>query len=133
MSVFTYTARRDLTPGTNDLDIVTREFRLTSFRKGRKPITKQNTSISGAVESILFRSEVSYNCKTGLIEPNSDIDLQVQEFLASVENAEQFTFDRYGTIAQPDRPVTCILTSKSYTQTEVGKLYHSYGFVIREN
>ena len=133
MSVFTYEAKRDLSPGTTVLETVTRDFRLTSLRKARKPITKQNTSISGSVESILFRSEVSYNCKTSLLEPNSQVDLQVQEFLASVENGEQFTFDRYGTIASPDRPVTCILTSKSYTQTEVGKLYHSYGFVIREN
>lgn len=133
MSVLIYTARRELAPGTSNLELVTREFRLLSHRQQRKPITKQNTSISGAVESILHRSEVIYNCQTEALEPNGQVDRQVQEFLASVENAELLTFDRYGSIAMPDNPVECIMTSKSYTQTETGKKYHRYGFVIRES
>lgn len=133
MSLFTYTAKRELAPGTSPLELVTRDFRLISHRKTRKPISKQNTSLNGAVESILFRSEQSYSCTTELIDPLSTEEAYLEEFLASVENAEQFTFDRYGTAAVPHNPVSCILTSKSFTASEQGKKFHRYGFVIRED
>ncbi len=132
MSVFTYTARRELAPGTSLLDVVTRDFRLISKRKTRKPITKQNTSLSGSVESILFRSEQSYNCQTGLIEPGSIEEAHIEEFVASVENAESFSFDRFGSIAVPGNLAICIMVSKSITASEQGKKFHRYGFVIRE-
>ncbi len=133
MSVFTYTARRELSPGTSDLESVTRAFRLITFPAQWKAQVKQNTSLSGAVESLLFRSEKHYRCQTGLIEPRSLDELRIIEFLASVENAEPFTFDRYGTVAQPDNPVTCLMVSKAFNQTEQGKKFHKYGFVIRES
>lgn len=133
MSIFTYTATRELAPGTTQDQSVTRDFRLVSKRKGRKPVAKQNTALAGTVESVLYRSEQSYNCKTGLIEPGSIVERHIEEFLASVENAEDFTFDRFGTIAQPDNPVSCIMVSKSFPANEIGKLFHQYSFVIRES
>lgn len=133
MSIFTYTATRELAPGTSPLELVTRDFRLLSKRKARKPVAKQNTALAGDVESILYRSEQSYSCRTALIEPGSIIDRQLEEFLASVENAEVFTFDRYGTNAVPDNPVQCIMVSKSFPANEIGQLFHQYSFVIRES
>ncbi len=132
MSIFTYTATRELSPGTADQQIVTRDFRLLTFPLNRKPVAKRNTSLSGAVESLLFRSEQSFRCQTALLEPRSLVESRVVEFLASVENSETFTFDRYGSIAQPDNPVSAIMVSTSYPQTETGKAFHQYRFVIRE-
>lgn len=133
MSVFIYTARRELSPGTSDLEQVTRQFRLRSFPLQRKSVSKQNTSLSGAVESLLLRSEKHYRCLTENLDPRSLTELQIIEFLASVENAEPFTFDRYGTVAQPDNPVVCLMVSKAFAQSEQGKKFHAYRFVIRES
>jgi len=133
MSIFTYTARRELAPGTSLLAVVSRDFRLRSKRKTRKPFARQNTSLSGSVESLLLRSEVHYTCQTALLEPRALIEAHVVEFLSSVENAELFTFDRHGTPSVPDNPVSCILVSKTFTEVEKSKKFHQYGFVIRES
>lgn len=133
MSVFTYTATREIAPGNVAQASTTRNFRLVSWPKTRRPMTRQNTALAGAVESLLLRSEKHYNCTTGLIDPESLTEAYVEEFLASVENGEGFTFDRYGTIAEPDNPVGCIMVSKSFPTTEQGKKYHRYRFVIRES
>lgn len=133
MSIFTYQAVRELAPGSVFQSSQTRDFRLLTFPLRRKPQTRQNTSLSGSVESLLLRSEKHYNCQTALIEPRSLIEAHVLEFLASVENAEVFTFDRYGSIAQPDNAVSCIMVSKTFNETETGKKFHKYGFVIRES
>ncbi len=133
MSLFTYVARRALSPGTVNLQNVTRDFRLLAFPLARRPQARQTTSLSGSVESILLRSETHYSCQTELIEPRTVADAQVLEFFASVENAEIFTFDRYGTIAVPDNPVSCLMVSKTLPTTESAKKFHRYRFVIRES
>ena len=132
MSTFTYQASRELAPGTILLDIVTRQFRLLTNRRSRKPIARKNTSLSGAVESLLLRSEIRYNCQTELLEAEGLIQAQIFEFLSSVENAETFTFDRRGTIAQPDKPVECIMDSINFAESERGFKFTQVGFVIRE-
>lgn len=132
MSIFVYTARSELAPGTVDLSVVTRDFRLLSTRHNRKPVARRSTSISGAVESLLLRTEKYYNCQTQLLEPNGIVEAHIIEFFASVENSESFTFDRYGTIAQPDKPVSCIIVSTTLNTTEKGKAFNQYAFVIRE-
>lgn len=133
MSVFQYEATRELSPGTASLDQVSRTFRLTSFTKAIRSVRNQNTSISGAVESLLLRQENSYRCTTELIEPRSLLDQQIVEFIASVQNAEIFQFDRYGSDAEPDNPVDCILVSASVTAAEIGNKFHRYVFTIRES
>ena len=133
MSIVTYTARRELAPGTTDLELVTRDFRFTSFPLSRNAKTRRNVSLSGSVESLLFRTEKHYRIQSELIEPQSLIESHLIEFLASVENAEPFDFDRYGSVAQPDNVVTCIMVSQSFAQAEQGKKFHKYGFVIRES
>jgi hypothetical protein len=132
MSIFTYTALRELAPGTTVSTVVTRDFRLLTNRLSVRPKGKQNTSLSGAVEAILLRTEKHYNCQTQLIDPTGLDEAKFIEFFASVMNAETFTFDRFGTIAQPDNPITCIMVSKSLTTTEKGKAFNQYAFVIRE-
>lgn len=133
MSLFTYTARSELAPGTANLQLVTRDFPLTTKRLNRRAQVRQNTSLSGSVESILLRSEKHYRCQTKLIEPRSLDEARILEFLASVENAEGFTFDRYGTIAAPVNPLQCLMVSKTFPEAEVSKKFHQYGFVIRES
>lgn len=133
MSIFTYTARRELAPGTSDLQSVTRDFRLLSFPLNRRTQVRQNTSLSGSVESILLRSEKHFSCQSESIDPRSLIEAQMLEFLASVENGEIFTFDRYGTIAVPDNPVSCLMVSKTFPEAEQAKKFHKYRFVIRES
>lgn len=132
MSVFIYTAREELAPGTVDLSLVTREFRLLTTRHSRKPIARRNTSLDGSVESLMLRREKHYSCQTQLLEPTGLPEAHVIEFFASVENAEDFTFDRYGTIAVPDKPVSCIMVSTSLGAIEKGKAFNQYAFVIRE-
>jgi hypothetical protein len=132
MSIFTYVATTDLAPGTVDQSTVSRDIRLLTSRPQRRGIVKQNTAISGAVESLLHRSEKHYNCQTGILVPDDLPDLHVLEFWGSVQNGETFTFDRFGTIAQPDNPVTCIMVSKSLNTTEKGKAFNQYAFAIRE-
>lgn len=133
MSIITYTARRELAPGTTELQLVTRNFRFTSHPLMRRAKTRRNISLSGAVESLLFRSEKHYRLQSGLIEPRSLVESHILEFMASVENAEPFDFDRYGTVAQPDNVVSCIMVSQSFAQAEKGQKFHKYGFVIRES
>lgn len=94
---------------------------------------RQNTSLSGSVESILLRSEKHFSCQSQAIDPRSLDEARLLEFMASVENAELFTFDRYGSIAVPDNPVSCLMVSKSFPETEQGKKFHRYAFVIRES
>lgn len=131
MSVFTYTATDELAPGTTP-GAVTREFRLNSRKRSRKFVGKKSTALSGVVESIKYRAELSYSCQSALMVPESLEEARYEEMFASVENSEPFTFDRYGTIAVPDDPVQCIMVSVSFPQSEQGKKYHRYGFVIRE-
>lgn len=133
MSIFTYTARRELSPGTSDLESVTRDFRLLSRRLTRRVQVRQNTSLSGSVESILLRSEKHYSCQSQSIEPRSLDEARMLEFLASVENGELFTFDRYGSVAAPDSPVSCLMVSKVFPEAEQAKKFHRYAFVIRES
>ena len=132
MSAFTYTARRELAPGTSDLELVNRDFRLLSKRLTRRTQVRQNTSLSGSVESILLRSEKHYSCQSEAIDPRSLDEARLLEFMASVENGEIFTFDRYGSIAVPDNPVSCLMVSKSFPEAEQAKKFHRYAFVIRE-
>ena len=132
MSIFTFTATRELAPGTVLLASVTRDFRLLSNRLQRRPQARRNVSLSGETESILLRSEKHYNCQTEAFLPGSALDEHIVEFLASVENSEIFTFDRFGTIAQPDNPVSCVLVSTTVGEAEIGKKFIRYGFVIRE-
>jgi len=132
MSIFTYTALRELSPGTTLSQIVTRDIRLLTKRLQRKPKRKQNTGLSGSIESLLLRSEKHYSCQTGVIVPRSLDEARILEFLASVENGETFTFDRYGSTAQPDNPITCYMVSAAFNEDEVAKAFHRYGFVIRE-
>jgi len=132
MSLFTYTALRELSPGTIASQVVTRDIRLVSHRLQRKTQRKQNTGLSGSVESLLLRSEKHYNCQTGLIVPRGLDEARILEFFASVENGETFIFDRYGIIALPDNPVTCYMVSGTFNEDEIGKVFHRYGFVIRE-
>jgi hypothetical protein len=133
VSIFTYTARRELSPGTSNLELVTRDFRLLSRRLTRRAQVRQNTSLSGSVESLLLRSEKLYTCQSQAVEPRSLDEARILEFLASVENGELFTFDRYGTIAVPDNLVSCLMVSKSFAETEQAKKFHRYAFVIRES
>ena len=133
MSIFTYTARRELSPGTSSLQLVTRDFRLLSRRLKRRAEVRQNTSLSGSVESILLRSEKHYSCQSQSIDPRSLDEAKILEFLASVENGELFTFDRYGSVAVPDNPVSCLMVSKVFSETELGNKFHRYAFVIRES
>jgi len=60
-------------------------------------------------------------------------EAKIREFLASVENGELFTFDRYGSIAVPDNPVSCLMVSKAFSEAELSKKFHRYAFVIRES
>lgn len=132
MSVFTYVVEREPAPGSVLMGSAGRQFRLQSFFHTRRPIAKQNVSLAGSIESLLYRSEKHYQCVSELIEPRSLVELHMLEFLASVENGETFSFDRYGTIAQPDNLVSCVMVSKAYPQAELGKKFHRYRFVIRE-
>jgi len=132
MSIFTYTATRELAPGTTDQDVVSRDFRLLTRRLTRRPNVRQNTSLSGAVESLLLRTEKHYSCQTPLLEPFGLPEAHFLEFFASVENAEVFVFDREGSIAQPGPAVSCVMVSKIMNTTEKGKAFNQYAFVIRE-
>lgn len=133
MSVFTYTATRRLAPGSVVDVSVTRQFRLITRTRSEKAVTQRNTALGGSIESLFFRAELSFNCQTELIEPLSQLEKQIVEFLASVQNGEVFTFDRLGTIAVPDNPLTCIITSSTFAEIERGKVFHVYGFSLREN
>ncbi len=133
MSIFSYTPTKRLAPGTVIDVALTRQFRLLSFPLTEKAFTQRNTALGGAIESLFFRSELSFSCLTALIEPQSQLENHIIEFLASVQNGEVFTFDRRGTIAVPDNPLTCIITSKSFAEVERGKVFHQYRFTLREN
>jgi len=134
MSVFNYTATRRLSPGTNSMDVVDREFRLVSKRRKESAKGKQNTALGGATETLLYRSEVTYACTTGLIDPGSMLEKQIVEFLASVQAGEQFNFDREGSLAQADEVVSCVMFSNNVIEEkEAGKKFHRYAMTFREN
>jgi hypothetical protein len=57
---------------------------------------------------------------------------QFREFFSSVRAGETFIFDKYGTIATPDNPLTAVLASKSYTeQRENASFKYRLGFRVR--
>lgn len=132
MSIFNYNSTRELAPGSVQDGTTARDFRLVSYPISLASKRKQNTSLGGQVESLLFRQEKHYRCQVEKIEPNSLDEAYIIEFFASVQNGEPFTFDRYGSIAAPDNPVSCVMVSNSVTGTEVGKKYLQYRFAIRE-
>ena len=132
MSVFRWTATEEVPPGFSVSDVLDIELRLVSRPRTRRARAKRNTAISGNVESILYRREVAYSVQTELIEPDSLDDLKLQCLFESCANAEQFTFDRDGTLTVPDAPVACILEGTSFSEIETGKKFYRYGLTFRE-
>ena len=133
MSIFTYTATDDLASGTTLDTVVTRDFRLLSSARQRVPVTKRQTALGGAVESLKLRTEVHYRCMTEMLTPGETADGHHREFLASVENGETFDFDKDGTVAVPDNVIECRIVKGGYSTGEVSKKFHQYRFVIRES
>lgn len=99
------------------------ESGMQQLTRDARTIRKEQESLGGSVETLLQRRIVAWNVKTDILEESALA--QWREFHASVESGETFTFDPYGSAASPDKPVSCIMDSDSYTESRLGasKLY----------
>jgi hypothetical protein len=79
----------------------------------------------GRPEVLLMRRETYFDVTVigPLGEPLTEAQMpQWREFLASVEGGEIFTFDRYGTVAEPVEPKAVMLASEDYTEDRVAQM-----------
>ena len=67
-----------------------------------------------AAEVILFREEALEDVRTGTL--TQTVINQFRELFASTRAGELITFDKYGTIASPDNPLSAQLIVKSYRE-----------------
>jgi hypothetical protein len=82
-----------------------------------------------APEVILYHEENYDDLQTSVItEPQL---AQWREFLSSVSAGELFTYDKYGSIAVPDNPLSAMLSSTSYSEPRETGVYIGGNFVYR--
>ncbi len=93
----TYTAARMLVADHEAGDVITLEFSASDCTPGREVSRNVQTAIGGAKETLRHYGLRTWSVTTGPLE-GAALD-QVQEFLASVEGGETFTFEpwRYET------------------------------------
>lgn len=119
MSVFTYTARRNLIAGHTAETSYSLETSAQASNPTLKNIGPRVVAMGGQTSGLLHRIEEGRQVKTGFIQ---DADLPAwREFLDSVAAAEIFNFDEYGTIASPDNPRQAIVEG-SPTIARVGAI-----------
>lgn len=125
-----FTAQRDLTGVHEEGDSVTLSFSAADCTPGREVTRSQQTAIGGNVETLLHRSLRTWSVST---EPLAMGTLDfMQEFLASVEGGETFTFEPWRYESGPSldldfitprlrmaESVTVTMTSEGYTLTRL--------------
>lgn len=83
-----------------------------------------------APEVILYREEAIEEVRTAAVDQTTMN--QLREILSSVRAGEGFTFDKYGTIAAPDNPLSAVLVGKSYAeQRENSAFKYRVSFRVR--
>lgn len=130
MAKITYTARRSLAAGHEQGLEYTLEIDLQSFNPSSDPVTKKQRSLGGNTQTILHRIDKGASVTTDWVS-NADKPLWI-EFLDSVAAGESFTFDPYGTVANPVREAQYELDgSPSFSRIGTTDLF-AINFTVRE-
>ena len=90
---------------------------------------KQQPLGGGAPEITFYRRQKFYSVTTSLF---TEAQMkQVREFLASVDDGSQFTFDPYGTSGSPDSPHPAMLDSDGYSEQRADPTTFNYRVSFR--
>lgn len=136
MTAFTYTARRSLTGGhvaDSDYSI---DLSCVSIDRQKDNRKTEQRALSTKTSTLLWRNSDRWQITTKAVRGQER--LGVLEFLESVVGGEGFTFDEFGTIAQPDNAVAVILEgdyreTRAVRQGDGGRDdYFRYSFRIRK-
>lgn len=100
------------------------EFRLANLDAERRVRKYEQRADSGASETWYVSADDLHMIRTDWIMPG-DQSLW-EEFLASVEGGEVFTFDPYGTIDNPVAPRQVVLVGDSFRPRRVGQTGRVY-------
>lgn len=107
------------------------EFQAQELTRSAEIARRQSKSLSGVVETLRYRREGFWQVELTPI-PKADLP-RWREILHSVDGGEGFTFDPYGTIAVPDKPLSCDLVADSYVERrESYSSYFTIAFRVRE-
>jgi len=104
----------------------------SQFEQGERSVrvvsNKHQPLGGGAPHVLLNRREVEFRLSTDVL---TEAELpQWREFFASVEGGEEFTLDRYGTIAAPVEPKQAVLSSESYEEQRLGGQLYRIAFSV---
>jgi len=131
MSVFKYIAKRAIIPGhTATVEYAIEIGIQPPLASRRAPNKARNQAIGGDPETIYLRVDRSWDLLT---VPFDRADLpQWEEFFASVEGGELFTFDAWGTVAVPDNPVTVEMPRADFLPVADGVFFYTLRLPLRE-
>lgn len=130
MAVITYTARRSLIGGHSIGVAYQIETMFWARPRARVYHGHQSVTLSGLVESHLYRIEGSYQITSDIVAP-ANLGLW-REFIDSVMNRETFNIDFTGTIAAPGTNVLVRLQSTEIREAEVARQYKQFQFNVVE-
>ena len=116
MTAVRYTATRSIIAGHSPDTLYELALTCGALTRSRNTVRRSATSMDGTEYSIRHRADIIWQVS---LTPLDSTDLAaVNEFLDSVENAEVFEFDPYGSVGDsPDAYRDCVITGNSYTET----------------
>ncbi len=132
-----YTALRALLSTHTATTTYDLDFNPERATQGRMMEGTELRSIGGATDVTVLRTEVKYRIST-LPLLVDDLTENIagygwwQEFLASTDRREEFTFDLWGTSASPDNPILVRRDGPaSHTTSQRDSAYVTVSFMIR--
>lgn len=88
----------------------------TSDNRNRKVTKFVSVALDGNTETLTQRRTENYNISSSVLDTTESEYSQWIEFLDSCESGETFTFDRVGSVATADDPVSALIDSEGYTE-----------------
>jgi len=137
MTTVVYLAKRSLITGHVAGSTYRFDLSCQDLVPGREKSETMNQAMSGLQETFLYFTKQTYDVSLAPLQ-GASLDL-VLEFLDSVSGRETFTFDPYGKVDFPVKPITAVLTSNPYTLTPTVRIgkggrddFYGVSFSVRE-
>lgn len=130
MASITYTAKRKIMAGHTAGFSYSMDVGMTGADWSYDTNRYDNKSLGGVRQSYLAAIEETYDLTLLPVMERSAEHLQIREFIASVIGGESFTFDRFGTVADPDDPVEYLMDNKTVKEKRDGVNYIGYTIKI---
>lgn len=131
MTAITYTARRSLVSGHTADTEYSMDVGMSAIDPADEADSDQHVALDGTTETVLHRIDEPWRFTT--IPLDAAALAQMREFLNSHVSGEPFTIDPYGTVAEPDNPITVVLTSRRHPPRRLGTLMlYQLSFEVRK-